>query len=379
MLFIIVFLWVILALGNRFLLTGLLKEEGFLGFGAVIVVFGIGVYLIRKTASVIGDSTGVLKERTGLAGGLLQAMGTAFPDMVLGVVSAILSLQAASTDILRSINLAIIAASTTFGSNIYNIFHATWCLYRQNLANKLDKKVMMFPGISKGGMVTPISRHEVKPPISQLDASLKILVFLSLLTTSVALGMVLFGKVDQVPDGFGGDLYQLTKPLGFALLFISLGILFAFRKGHQTEALSEDHNPYRKMSTWKIWLYLLMSAGVILLAAESTIEAVIRFSDMTGIPYVLTGVLTALVGCLGEMLVIHDLTIHPKGRITDAVIGVAMDNIVTTMGASFIAILGGIFLGSDALIVIFVLILFANTSLMQQIAFLKNEFLSRRI
>jgi hypothetical protein len=53
----------------------------------------------------------------------------------------------------------------------------------------------------------------------------------------------------------------------------------------------------------------------------------------------------------------------------------AMDNIVTTMGASIVAIMGGIFLGGNALILIFVLILTLNTTLIWQIAKLKNFYL----
>lgn len=56
-----------------------------------------------------------------------------------------------------------------------------------------------------------------------------------------------------------------------------------------------------------------------------------------------------------------------------AVVGVAMDNIVTTLGAAIVAMIGGIFLGSNALILIFVIILAANTLLIEQISRLKNN------
>ena len=49
-----------------------------------------------------------------------------------------------------------------------------------------------------------------------------------------------------------------------------------------------------------------------------------------------------------------------------------MDNIVTTMGASIVAMMGGIFLGGNALILIFVVILSLNTLLISQISKLKN-------
>jgi len=50
-----------------------------------------------------------------------------------------------------------------------------------------------------------------------------------------------------------------------------------------------------------------------------------------------------------------------------------MDNIVTTMGAAIVAIMGGIFLGSNSLILIFVIILTTNTLLIEQISKLKNS------
>ena len=52
-----------------------------------------------------------------------------------------------------------------------------------------------------------------------------------------------------------------------------------------------------------------------------------------------------------------------------------MDNIVTTLGASIVAIMGGIFLGSSALILIFVIILASNTILISQISRMKNSIL----
>lgn len=65
---------------------------------------------------------------------------------------------------------------------------------------------------------------------------------------------------------------------------------------------------------------------------------------MTHIPFVITGVMAGIIGCLGEMMVVHNFSVNPKGRIGDAVTGVAMDNIMTTLGASIVAIMGGIFL-----------------------------------
>ena len=105
------------------------------------------------------------------------------------------------------------------------------------------------------------------------------------------------------------------------------------------------------------------------------VNAVKIFSDITGLPFVVTGILAGVIGCLGEIIVIHIFSVHPNGRLGDAVVGVAMDNIVTTIGAAIVAIMGGIFLGGNALILIFILILTLNTILIWQISKLKNNFL----
>ncbi len=368
--------WLMVGLGARFYLLPLLESENHaLVWLIIAVLLVIGVYLIQQTASIIEKTTGVLKDRTGLAGGLLQALGTAFPDMVIGVVSAILSLQAAATDITRSMNLAIIAASTTFGSNIYNILHAAWCVYRQNKADKLGKRILMFPGIKWGGVVKPLKEHKTKPGVAEVNAAMEILVYLGLLTLMVAVGMVLFGKVDKgdVLAMFPGDLYQLTKTIGVVVLLASLAIIYVFRRSHATHEGEGEENYYFGRSSVRIWLDLLLSGLVILLAAESLIEAVTMFSELTGVPYVLTGIITALVGCLGEMIVIHNFSVNPKGRLADAITGVVMDNVVTIIGACLISIIGGIFLGSDALIIIFVVVLFSKIVLIHEVAELKDN------
>lgn len=368
--------WLALALVMRYYLLPLLRlDEMWVVIVMEVLVFAIGVYLIQQTAGVIEKTTAVLKDKTGLAGGLLQAIGTAFPDMVIGVVAAILSLQAAATDYTRSINLAIIAASTTFGSNIYNILHAAWCVYRQNLADAKNKEVLMFPGIKWGGSCKPIKTHQVKPEKSEINAAMEILMYLALLTTMVAIGMVLFGKVQNgfKPIGMDGDLFKLSREIAIVVLLASLVIIFFFRKGKINKVQEEENNYYLHKSMLRIWFDLIMSGLIILLAAESLIEAVTHFSEMMDIPLVLTGVITALVGCLGEMIVIHNFSVNPKGRIADALTGVAMDNIVTIIGACLIAIIGGIFLGGDALIVIFVMILFSKAVLMHEIAEMKDS------
>lgn len=167
--FLKIFIYVVLALGLRFLLVDrilLVTELWWLQAAVIFLVFSLGIgYIFRGTAKVIEETTDVLKDRTKLAGGFLQAFGTAFPDMVIGVVAAFISLQVRSTDYVRAINLAIIAAATTFGSNIYNILHAVWCIYRQNLANIKRRAVLMFPFFPAGGSLKPLADHAVKPSI----------------------------------------------------------------------------------------------------------------------------------------------------------------------------------------------------------------------
>ncbi len=152
-----ILIYVAVALGLRFLIIDRVMEGTevwWLQAAIIIFVFCIGIgYIFRGTAKVIEETTDVLKNRTKLAGGFLQAFGTAFPDMVIGVVAAIISLQVRNTDYARAINLAIIAASTTFGSNIYNILHAVWCVYRQNLADlKHERPCLCFRFLKPEGV-----------------------------------------------------------------------------------------------------------------------------------------------------------------------------------------------------------------------------------
>ncbi|MFA6525076.1 MAG: hypothetical protein WCT33_02260 [Patescibacteria group bacterium] len=345
---------------------------------SIIIIFGIGIgYVFRGTAKVIEETTEVLKDRTKLAGGFLQAFGTAFPDMVIGVVAAFISLQVRDTDYVRAINLAIIAASTTFGSNIYNIVHATWCVYRQNLANLKSKAVLMFPKIKAGGLVRPLSEHNVKPSINEMDGAIRVLTALTMLTAFVAVSMVLFGQVENKTEQIPGDLYQLILPVGIALFIFCAGILYYFRKSELPDSpdkiIIEEKRYYDHQRTARIIFDLILSGIAILFAAESMIKAMEIFSQLTHIPFVVTGIMAGLIGCFGEMLVVHNFSVNPKGRIGDAIVGVAMDNIVTTLGAAIVAIMGGIFLGSNSLILIFIIILTANTLLIEQISKLKNS------
>ncbi|MCX6732347.1 MAG: hypothetical protein NTV98_02295 [Candidatus Roizmanbacteria bacterium] len=345
---------------------------------SIILITGV-VFLLRASAKIIEETTEVLSERTKLAGGLLQSLGTAFPDMILGIIAAIISLNLRSTDMIRAINYAIIAASTTFGSNIYNIAHATWCIYRQNESNKKNTSLLMFPGIPSGGMITPFQKHTVKPRLPELDSAIQVLVALTILTASVAVSMVLFGRVNGAEFNASEDLYQLIQPVGFVILFLSGLILYLFRKTQRKESsvpdIAEAEQYYRKNPTGVVLFHLLLSGIIIMFTAESMVYAIETLSHIAHIPPVIAGVLAGLIGCLGEMLVIHNYSINPKGRIGDALIGVGMDNIVTTAGAAIVAIMGGIFLGGSSLIIIFVLILGINTLLIAEVSKLKNYFL----
>lgn len=376
---IIIFVLVALALRlvvNQFLLG---TDNWLLQAVAIIIVFAVGMgYIFIGTVKVIEETTDVLKDRTGLAGGLLQALGTAFPDMIVGILAAIVSLEVRDSDYPRAINLAIIAASATFGSNIYNIIHAAWCVSRQNLANARDKSVLMFPGLKFGGRVKPLREHNILPSAVEIDNAISILTALTLLTAFVAVTMVLFGQVPRDASlGLSGDLYQLIRPVGIILFVLCAGVLYHFRKSERSESMDKEvvkaERFYETRKTSRIWLDLALSGLAILLTAESMVRAIEVFTDLTNVPFVISGILAGFIGCFGEMMVVHNFSIHPNGRISDAISGVAMDNIFTTMAAAIVAIMGGIFLGGNALILIFIIILAFNTVLIEQITRLRNK------
>ncbi len=371
-------MYILLALFLRFVMVDIMSS-GSLVFKviAIATIFIVGiVFIFRGTANIIEETTDVLKDRTGLAGGFLQSLGTAFPDMIIGVTAAVLSLSVRESDVTRSINLAIIAAAATFGSNIYNIVHAVWCLYRQNLSNRLSKTILMFPPLKIGGKLTPLDQHSAKPSKREMDAAIDILSVLTLLTAVVAVFMVIFGQVKSLGGVVEGDVYELTRPVGILLFLLCVGTLYYFRKDERPQSLEkeiiEEEKYYTKQKTIRIWLDLVLSGIAILFAAESMVRAMEVFAHLTHLPFVATGILAGVIGCFGEMLVVHNFSVNPKGRIGDAIVGVAMDNIVTTLGASIVAVMGGIFLGGNSLIVIFMIILAGNTVLIQQISRLKN-------
>lgn len=377
---------VISALVLRFYAARFLEEHYpvWLRLAVILFIVGFGAFFVLKgIAEIIEETTEVLSERTKIASGLLQSLGTAFPDMVLGVTAAIVSLRLLNEDYGLAINFAIIAAATTFGSNIYNIAHAVWCVFRQNVSNNRGKPVFMLPGIKKMGQVIPMKDHQTKPSLREIDGALDVLNVLTILTAIVVLSMVIFGQVKDSPANISGDLYQLIKPMGFVILCLSLVVLYHFRKTKREHILVEkivkEERYYAKKPTWMILGYLAVSGAAILFAAEGMIHAIQSFCSITGMPFVIAGVLAGVIGCMGEMVVVHNFTVNPKGRIGDALVGVAMDNVVTTMGAAIVAIMGGIFLGGNSLILIFVIILALNTFLIWQISKLKNYFLTPHV
>lgn len=362
----------------RFGLMMLLSEDylNWFRIAIAIIILIIGAaFTLRGVANIIEETTEVLHERTHLAGGLLQSFGTAFPDMVLGIVAAVISLQLKATDQLMAINYAIIAAATTFGSNIYNILYAVWAIFRQNTANRLNQSLNMIPGLKIAGQVKPMAEHKLKPSREEFDASISVAAALTFITGLVAICMVLFGKV-AVPAGISGDLYQLIRPIGIIIFILAVFVIYYFRKSKhqrpQTEEIIQEEKYFTKKPNWLIWLSLALAGIAILLTAESMVRSIQVFCQITGLPYVVAGVLAGVIGCLGEIIVLHNFSVNPNGRIGDAVVGVSMDNIMTIIGAAVVAILGGIFLGGNALILIFVIILVANTLLIWQISKLKN-------
>ena len=353
----------------KYLLSPLFQADPFIAILASTITLALGAFFtLPRAANMIESTTEILSKNTGLAAGLLQSLGTAFPDMILGVTAAIVSLNLINIDYERAINFAMIAAATTFGSNIYNIGHAAWCIWRQNQADFSNKKILMFPFSVHGGYLTPLNQHKRKPSIKEIDIATRLLTILTLLTASVALAMVAFGQVTPT-------LYQLIQPAGVGLFLITGFVLYSFRHNttHNAEADSAlSDSPLSHHASLQTFASLLAAGLSIAFAAESMVHALELIGSATHIPYVVMGALAGVIGCLGEMLVIHNYSIHRNGRLGDAIVGVTMDNIVTIMGASLVSIMGGIFLGGTSLITLFVIILALNTILMDQISRLKT-------
>jgi len=165
--------------------------------------------------------------------------------------------------------------------------------------------------------------------------------------------------------------------VGFVLFVLCASVLYHYRKSERSESMDKEvvqaERYYARQKTARIWFDLMISGLAILLTAESMVRAIEVFSELSGVPYVISGILAGFIGCFGEMMVVHNFSVNPNGRISDAISGVAMDNIFTTMAAAVVAIMGGIFLGGNALILIFIIILAANTVLIREITRLRNR------
>ncbi len=340
----------------------------------LVIILGLGITALLKIAKIIEETTSVLKDKIGLAGGLLQAIGTAFPDMIIGIVAAISAVNASTPE--EKLKFAILAAAATFGSNLYNVGHAAFCVWRQNRANQLNKEVKMFIWFGEG--MKPMSEHGVVPRLGEIDNALTLLTTLSVLTFLASILMVVIGK--QLPGTFGfqgGDLYQLNAAAGVILILSALGVIWKFRK-NTSHAHEEEDNEFQKInSIWSV-VALIVSGVAIYFTAYSMVGAVEHFTEVAHFPIFIAGLLSGLIGCLGEIIVVHNFSVNPKGKIGDALVGVGMDNILTLIGASIVAIMGGVFLGGSEVIVIFCGVLFLNTLLILQIGKLKNHYVDEK-
>ena len=219
-----------LIIGGSFLLRfvdfGLIESENrSLSTVAMLAALLLGTYIIFLISEIIEETTAVLRTRTGLAGGLIQAVGTAFPDMIVGVTAALMSIQAMNSNYPLAVSYAIIAASATFGSNIYNMGFAAYCIFRQNVANRSHQKTTFFPFIGKPRLI-PMDDHQNRPNLIEVNTSIRVIGSLTVLTAMVAIMMVLFGG-SPAPVGFHGELYSLKPVIGVVVLLAAVAILLA--------------------------------------------------------------------------------------------------------------------------------------------------------
>jgi Ca2+/Na+ antiporter len=342
--------------------------------GFLVVILGLGIFALLKIANIIEETTTVLKDKIGIAGGLLQAIGTAFPDMIIGIVAAISAVNATNDE--DRLKFAILAAAATFGSNLYNVGHAAWCVWRQNRANELNKEIKMF--LTFGEDIKPMDQHTAVPKLQEIENATTLLTALSVLTFLASILMVVIGKQPAGKFGFeGGDLYQLNAAAGVLLILAAVGTIWKFRK-NTSHSHEEEDNEFQKINSIWSFVCLAISGVAIYFTANSMVGAVEHFTEVAHFPIFIAGLLAGLIGCLGEIIVVHNFSVNPRGKIGDALVGVGMDNIMTLIGASIVAIMGGIFLGGSEVIVIFCGVLFLNTILILQIGNLKNHYVDEK-
>jgi Ca2+/Na+ antiporter len=338
------------------------------------IIIGLGIVALLRIAEIIEATTSVIKDKVGLAGGLLQAVGTAFPDMIIGIVAAISAVNATTPE--DKLKFAILAAAATFGSNIYNVGHAVWCVWRQNRANDLNKTIKMF--ITFGEDIKPMAEHQMVPRLKEIDNATTLLTALTVLTFLASILMVVIGKQPAGTLGYqGGDLYQLNAVAGALLILAALGTIWKFRK-NTSHAHEDEDNEFQKINPIWSFVCLVISGVAIYFSANAMVGAVEHFTEVVHFPIFIAGLLSGLIGCIGEIIVVHNFSVNPKGKIGDALVGVGMDNIMTLIGASIVAVMGGIFLGGSEVIIIFCGVLFLNTLLILQIGKLKNHYIDQK-
>ena len=84
-------IFLVIAIGIRFFLLNWLEasDSVIVQLGLAVAILAAGAFLVlKKAADVIEETTEVLSERTQIASGVLQSLGTAFPDMACGWCSA---------------------------------------------------------------------------------------------------------------------------------------------------------------------------------------------------------------------------------------------------------------------------------------------------
>jgi len=150
-----------------------------------------------------------------------------------------------------------------------------------------------------------MSQHQNLPKVKELDAAMSVLSGLSVLTAVVAISMVVFGKVAEVPQGMTGDLYRLVRPMGGVILGLCGGLVWYFRKSERgknaVEKIAQEEKYYHRQPAVVMWGHLMVAGIAILLVAESMIRAVQVVAEISGIPLVVVGVLTGIIGCMEKL------------------------------------------------------------------------------
>lgn len=369
---------VVLGTTTRVILIPLMSSSNpLIVFVSMFSAFLLGIYLLRETSKIIQNATAVLKDRTNIMGKLLQPSGAAFSNIIIGVVAAILSWMLTTSDPVKSVNLSILATTTIFGSFAYIIFFAVWCIYRQNVANRKGKIISVVPLTGIAGLIKPIKLHKTNPKMEDFDNIMQIIGYFSFIVSLVTLGIIGFGKIIRISltTGFYEILLQLSKPFGIVILLVCLGIILKYNKNKPKKEIYDVDNIYGTLPTSRMLMDLSISIVIITFAAEAIVRSISLFAQLTHTSYLIMGLITAFIACIGEISKIHNHTINPSGKIPESLVNIFINNIVAIMVVSFVTVLGGLFRGNITSLIIFMLILLANTLLTQQVHNLKNYYL----